>query len=151
MINNGTLFVLDSVGMGNDVKKMYTSKLGEEEGTRRYNQAVTESEARYNFMKTNEKVDLERRQQELLKVKKENEWDDLTRPTRLSILQNQNEAGRLELEYVRKTLSVRVAQERYNYFAKGAQELGSAWLTSPNVKALAKEMGVDLSAYSTVA
>ena len=151
MINNGSLFVLDSVGMSDDVKKMYTSKLGEEEGTRRYNQAVTESEARYNFVKANEKVDLETRQQNLLKVKKENEWNELTKTTRLSILKSQDEAGKLELEYARKTLSVHVAQERYNYFAKGAQELGSAWLTSPNVKALAKEMGVDLSAYSTVA
>lgn len=150
LISSGDLYVLDQAGAAGGIRKLFTDALGEGEGGRRYEQTVGQSQQNYALTESTRRVELDTRVEQLRGAKMQNDFDEAANPTRLSLLTKQEQQADLEMDRLRTDLQLMVPERRMALFARGA-ELGSAWLNSPQTQALAKEFGVDLNAYRTVA
>lgn len=143
MVKDGTLFIADSAGMTGSIQQMFKDKYGKDWETR-YKQEVADSRANYfNFQNGNE-TDLNIKRAQLTAINAENEFNELTKPDRLRLLGAQADAAQADAYVKEATKKLTVKSQQYEFFSRGAKEMGAEWLNSDKTKALAASLGVDL-------
>lgn len=147
LIQTGSLYLLDSVGAGAGVKKMYTDKLGEAAGAAAYAQAVAKSEFYYQTDADGKTLSLEQARASIRAADQDYEFKELTNPVQLKLLTGEvagQELQRKELVFRIKTQGKEFALK---YFGTIAETLGEKGLNSKEVVQLAQELGINLNPY----
>lgn len=147
LIQSGSLFLLNSVGAGGELKELYTKQYGEVEGAAMFDKAVASSEYYYNIDRDTQGLTLDQARQNLLSAKQDYDFRKLANPINLRIMAGQEKSDELQRQQLAFQLKTMPKEFALKYFGTMAETLGEKALNSPEVIKLAKDLGINLNPY----